>query len=175
MWPWMHLVFGYVLYRIFRWIAGANEPADWKALVLLSIGTQFPDIIDKPLAWSVAILPTGRSLAHSVFTATIVIALFIAYTRWIGHSSYGYGFGVGYGSHLIGDGIGPLLSGDINELAYLLWPALPPVEYETPPSFAAHFATLEFTPLLAIKLAITASVLIIIAHRSVTQTADVEE
>lgn len=176
MWPWTHLVFGYVLYYLFRRLNGATEPADRMALIWLIIGTQFPDLIDKPFAWTIAILPNGRSLAHSVFTATIVTGFLIAYTKRRGYPSRGYGFGVGYVSHLIGDGVGPLLNENLDGLAYLLWPVLPPIDYETPPTFAAHFAMVEFSPLLGIKLAVAAVVFIAVARRwLVSRNTDVEK
>lgn len=45
-----------------------------KHTVVPLYATQLPDLIDKPLAWSVGILPTGRSLAHSLLTASLVLA-----------------------------------------------------------------------------------------------------
>ena len=57
MWPWGHLVFGYLLYLLVRPRAWRN--GDRFAVIVLMIGTQVPDIVDKPLAWWFGVLPSG--------------------------------------------------------------------------------------------------------------------
>ena len=41
-------------------------------MLALAIGTQLPDLIDKPLTYQFAVLPSGRSLGHSLFFAAVL-------------------------------------------------------------------------------------------------------
>ncbi|PSQ27664.1 hypothetical protein BRD03_05435 [Halobacteriales archaeon QS_9_68_17] len=72
MWPWGHLAVGYLLYAASSRRQRARPP-DGAETILIAFGTQFPDLGDKPLAWTVSVLPNGRSLAHSAFVAAAVI------------------------------------------------------------------------------------------------------
>jgi hypothetical protein len=56
-------------------------------------------------------------------------------------------FGIGYVSHLIGDGIGPILAGDYAALGYVLWP-LTTVPNGDSQSFIDFFLTLELTAMV---------------------------
>jgi membrane-bound metal-dependent hydrolase YbcI (DUF457 family) len=149
MWPWEHLAFGYVLYSLWRRLSGRPPPTDATALAL-AFGTQFPDLIDKPLAWSFGVLPNGRSLTHSVITATLVVAvvLYVAHRR--DRPTWGTAFAAGYYSHVVGDAVSPLLSGSWYELAFLLWPVYAPVEYGDG-GFVSHFAELDLTSLFVVR------------------------
>ena len=136
MWPWGHLAFGYLLYAGYRWGAARQAPRDWP-VVALAIGTQFPDLVDKPLAYWFGVLPGGRSLAHSVLVflpiAVILLVLAWNYRR----TEIGVAFAIGWGSHLVGDSMHALRLGTYGQLSFLLWPALPAPDYETM-SFIVH-------------------------------------
>ena len=155
MWPWGHLVSGYLVYSLGRRAARRPSPTTVTALAL-AFGTQFPDLVDKPLAWYLGVLPNGRSLAHSLITATVVCSLAV----WIAHrydrGEVGIAFAVGYLAHLPGDALGALRSGNYDALAFLLWPFLPPVEYAGRMSLTAHLAKLQFTfpPSLSAELTV---------------------
>ena len=70
--PVSHGALAYLLYVGYAFISGQRLPLGW-TLVPLAIGSQLPDLIDKPLAyWGVLVY--GRSLAHSVFTMTVICA-----------------------------------------------------------------------------------------------------
>ncbi|WP_227377258.1 metal-dependent hydrolase [Haladaptatus halobius] len=139
MWPWEHLGFGYLAYSlVVHRLRG--RPPNGREVVVLAVATQLPDVVDKPLAWTVSVLPSGRSLAHSVLIATLVVALVTMYCRRTGRGG-ALAFGVGYFSHLVGDAYGPALAGEYAYLSFLLWPALP-VAADDEPSFAAHFEEL---------------------------------
>ena len=142
MWPWGHLALGYLLYSVGHRISGRGAPHEWP-VVWLAIGTQFPDLVDKPLAWYLHVLPSGRTLAHSSLTATLVMgSLWVALS---GRRHLVVGFAAGYLSHLLGDAIRPLLAGDIDSLYFLLWPILPPVQYDSGTSIWGHLATVDLT------------------------------
>lgn len=152
MWPWGHLGFGYLLLSAYNHLVGRRRPGDLEALALV-VGTQFPDLIDKPLGWTLGVLPSGRSLAHSIITAAIVVYAVARLARAYGTSGVGRGFAIGYASHLVGDSYGQVLDGEYGELTFLLWPALPlPEGAGTETSIVAHFRHMEFTPVLLFGL-----------------------
>lgn len=123
---------------------------DWKmdrtTVVLVALGTQLPDLVDKPLAWTFHILPSGRTLAHSLFALIAVCTLVGYYYRRRGRPDLGVAFAVAYGSHLIGDGYSFLLSGKYAYLSSLGWPLLPPPPFNGDESFLAHVPEFAFTP-----------------------------
>ncbi len=154
MWPWGHLVFGYVVYSLWRRLSGNPPPTDTTAL-LLAFGTQFPDLVDKPLAWTFGVIPNGRSLTHSAITTTIIVVTVLYVAHRSSRLSYATAFGTGYYSHLIGDALNPLLGGSLYELGFLLWPLVPAIDYGDG-GFLAHFAELELTPLFVVRILVLA-------------------
>ena len=147
MWPWGHAALGYLLGRTTLDV----DQIHGAPLFALLFGTQFPDLIDKPLAWTVPLLPSGRSLAHSLITLTIVVALAWLVTRRYDRQIYSMAFGIGYLSHVLADGLNSFVSLEFQNLTYLLWPLLSPPEYDTAPTFEAHFANLQLTPWLMLE------------------------
>lgn len=128
MWPWGHAAVGYLLWSaLTSRIVGRRPrgPEVW----LLGLGTQFPDFVDKPLAWRFGLLPAGRSLAHSLLTASVVIAIAYVLANRRGHGPLALAFGVGYVSHSFADAASAIWSGEHAELTYLLWPVLPAPTY----------------------------------------------
>ncbi|MEF8785612.1 MAG: metal-dependent hydrolase [Haloarculaceae archaeon] len=125
MWPWEHLAIGYLAYSLFvRSVAGHTPQA--LAVAALVIGTQFPDLIDKPLGWETTLLPSsGISLAHSLFVAVPLAALAVAATSVFDRADVGVAFAVGYLLHLPADVVYPLLIGRHLKWTFLFWPLLP--------------------------------------------------
>jgi len=153
MWPWGHLAVGYLCYVGWRRHTESSTTGFAPALatlVLLAIGTQFPDLIDKPLAWTVHVLPAGRTLAHS---ALVAVPIALGGIRVLDPES-GAAFAIGYWSHLVADSVWPLFEGQVGSLAFLLWPVLPLPTYEIAPSFGAHFAAFTVTPQVATEFAL---------------------
>lgn len=154
MWPWGHLVIGYVIYSLLGRVRSIR--LDGYAVFLVVLGTQFPDLVDKPLAWTLQLLPSGRSLAHSlVFAVPVVIVVSVYYYRR-GSLSLATGFTVGYISHLITDGIYYISNGEFQYYAYLLWPFVPQPSYPTSGSFIAHMLQIEPDPYFLLQLVIVA-------------------
>jgi hypothetical protein len=109
-------------------------PAKW-ALVPLAIGSQFPDLVDKPLAYW-GLLVSGRSLAHSVFSLAVVgVAVGIVIhddsagiasrlpTRL--QATVPAAFVIGYGAHLLGDAYHGLFAGEFFSVRFLVYPLYP--------------------------------------------------
>ena len=151
MWPWGHAALGYLLYTVYT-RSGYDRPPRAIAIAWLAVGTQFPDLVDKPLAWTFGILPAGRTLAHTLLVAVpvVLVAYWVAQRRDRGE--WGAAFGIGYCSHLLGDVLPLVLWGDLAEWTFLLWPLLPLPDFEGSSSIVAHFATLELTGPVAFEL-----------------------
>ena len=127
MWPITHLAVGYLCYAALARTRG-RVPGDGATLAAV-FGAALPDLVDKPLLWAGAV-PSGRTLAHSVFAAF----LFSAIAWWLA-SRYDreelvIAFAVGYASHLAADVAWPLLVGAYDELGFLLWPITHSPPYE---------------------------------------------
>lgn len=130
--PLGHLAFAYLLYVSAALANRHPRPTAWALLPLL-IGSQLPDLIDKPLAYY-GVLTYGRSFAHSIFT-TILVCGFVG---WIAHTIGGnwpadelpdrlrrhtpVAFTIGYASHLVGDTWHALAAGRIYDARFVLWP-----------------------------------------------------
>jgi hypothetical protein len=123
MWPWEHLAVGYLTLSLLWRTRG--RPVDGRLALALAVGTQFPDLVDKPLAWQFALLTNARSLAHSLFVAVPLGLLVLAVAARRHRPEWGVAFAVGYITHLFGDALPPLVAGHYGELAFLVWPALP--------------------------------------------------
>jgi len=138
--PWGHAAVGYLVYSLSTRLRHRRPPAAI-AVLALAVGTQLPDLVDKPLAWTFGVLPSGRSLAHSVFALAIIGGVVL----WIGHQRDAFpaaeGFVVGWASHLLADGY-TLLLGESVCLRYLGWP-LVACAYEADHSFLQFFLTLD--------------------------------
>ncbi|WP_129112749.1 metal-dependent hydrolase [Halegenticoccus tardaugens] len=151
--PWGHVAFGYLLYSLgIRRRTGVGPDG----LAALAVGTQFPDLIDKPLSWTFGVLPSGRSFGHSVFVACAVVALALWLGRRYDRRAAGAAFAGGHVTHLVADSLYPLADGRIGDVTYLLWPVVPADEVEHGLSFVEFFLALEATPTLLFELALFA-------------------
>lgn len=121
MWPWEHLAVGYLLYSGYVRVQHRERPTA-AAAVAVAVGTQFPDLVDKPLAWVFGILPSGVSLAHSVFTAAGLSLVVVLLGRRIQRERPAVGFAVGYLSHLPADILYPVILGRRVMVEAFLWP-----------------------------------------------------
>lgn len=130
--PLGHAALAYLLYAPFEVTNRQPVPATW-ALLPLAVGSQFPDLVDKPLAYY-GILTYGRSLAHSLLALTVSCG----FVWWLAHRSAGAwpgvdwreqlravtpaAFTVGYASHLVGDAARALLAGVYVDARFVFWP-----------------------------------------------------
>ena len=122
MWPWEHLAFGYLLYSLARRARGDIPMGS--AAVALAFGTQFPDLVDKPLTWTFGLLP-GGTFAHTVFVTLPAVAIVFVTGRRVGRPHVAAGFSAGYLSHLLGDVVYPVVLGDAPSLGRFFWPLVP--------------------------------------------------
>jgi len=120
MWPLGHAAVAYLCYTGLQ--RARTETVGGLAVVALLVGSQFPDLVDKPLSWSLGVLPTGRTLAHSLLILGPFVGLVYALTVRYDRAEYGIAFGVGAILHVLTDSL-PVLWGE-EELAFLLWPVV---------------------------------------------------
>lgn len=130
--PLGHLAFAYLCYVGVAVVRRYPLPASW-ALPVLALGSQFPDIVDKPLAYY-GVVAYGRALAHSIFTLVLVCGFLWWFARrHRGHWAPGdwreqlrtlgpLAFTVGYVSHLVGDTYRVVLAGQYTDARFVLWP-----------------------------------------------------
>ncbi|MFC6723350.1 metal-dependent hydrolase [Halobium palmae] len=160
MWPWGHLAVAYLSYV--GWTTRRSDRRQTPSGVLaVAFGSQFPDLIDKPLAWSLALLPSGRSLGHSLLTAAVVIAIVYWLGRRVDLADAPIAFAIGYLTHVLVDlhpeTIWGLVRGDASQLvwaSYLLWPALPAPPYQNDSSFLVHILALRPDPYVVVQFAL---------------------
>ena len=128
MWPLGHAAIAYICYSVFTRTTLERPPAHLPVLAVL-LGSQFPDLVDKPLAWYLGVLPTGRTLAHSLlFLIPVTIAVYLLADRY-GHRLSGIAFGIGALSHTLVDAAPALWGG--TDPGFLLWPVVPVEAYES--------------------------------------------
>ncbi|MFC7202638.1 metal-dependent hydrolase [Haloferax namakaokahaiae] len=127
MFPIGHLALGYLSAALVRTGRGHRLPDQW-VLVAALLGSQLPDLIDKPLAYY-DVLVSGRSLGHSLFFVLPVLTVVFFAGRRAGYGEYALAFVVGTLSHFLGDTYRLALAGDWESLTFLLWPVFPATVY----------------------------------------------
>lgn len=164
MWPWEHLASGYLVYSLANRVTTGDRPTGAEA-VAVAVGTQFPDLVDKPLGWGTTLLPSGISLAHSLLCAVPLSVTVVLFARRAGAGQVGWAFAVGYLAHLPGDIVYPMALGGEPRLGFLLWPLLESPAAR-PESITGHvwglvaqFVDLLGTPMGRIYLALEALLL----------------
>lgn len=156
MWPWAHAALGYLCYTLYLRGRFDARPAGLP-VVALGLGTQLPDLIDKPLAWYVDVLPYGRSFAHSVLTGGLVLLAVAVLLERRGELASAVAFAIGYLSHLLGDAYASVVTADWADLAFLVWPLLPIPNVESElEGVLAHLRNIEGSPFFLFGLALTA-------------------
>lgn len=120
MWPWDHLAVGYLTVTALLRLGG-EEPPDRPVVIAAVVGSLGPDLVDKPLAWVVSVLPSGVSLAHSALTCAVT--LLVLWLVGLPRRPL-LAFGGGYVAHLAGDAAYGLLTNAPGAPEFLLWPLL---------------------------------------------------
>lgn len=129
--PWGHLGVAYLCFTAVVRTRYGRAPSGAPTLALV-VASQTPDLIDKPLGWSLDVLPGGRTLGHSI-VAGGVVALAGIWVARRGHEELALGVLVGYLGHLVLDLPWDLPLGNLQDARFLLWPALEvPEDYPDP-------------------------------------------
>lgn len=118
--PFVHLAVGYLCYAAYARRSRDDSPAGAPTIVAV-FAAALPDLLDKPLA-AFGVVPVGRTLGHSLLFALPLVAIVRIVARRRGGPIAGDAFAVGYLSHIATDIPWHLLSGEYQELGFLLWP-----------------------------------------------------
>lgn len=151
MWPWGHLGLGYLL--ALPLLARSDREDDYVALAALAAGTQLPDLVDKPLAWTFGVLPYGRAAAHSLLVLAGAAVVVLAGLRAF---RVGVPLLVGWATHVVGDVAYPLADGAVGEVTFLAWPLLALPDPTGDHGVLAYFRTLSLTGETALEVGLFA-------------------
>lgn len=134
MWPWGHLAVGYLLYSPAVHLLRRRAPGT-VAVLALALGTQLPDLVDKPLSWVLHLTPQGYSVAHSVFVAVPVGVAVVVLAADYGRIEAGAAFTLGFWSHLVADVVFAVALREPYAVERVLWPlvVLPAYSSRVPP------------------------------------------
>jgi len=119
--PWEHAAVGYLAYSLLSHLLARRSPGALEALAAL-VGSQGPDLIDKPLSWQYGVFESGYALGHSILLAVPLAVAAGLLARAYGRARVGAAFAVGYLFHLPGDVVPTYLQHGYLPLAVVLWP-----------------------------------------------------
>ncbi|WP_380679199.1 metal-dependent hydrolase [Salinigranum sp. GCM10025319] len=129
--PHIHLLIAVVpviLYVLLRYRALPSL-----ALVYVAFfGSQFPDLVDKPLATELLLIPNGRMFTHSLMIAVPVSIGVILFVRRRGYLREGAAFVFAYLSHIVADFHRQLLQQNPTVHPNMLWPLSEVREHHIP-------------------------------------------
>jgi hypothetical protein len=100
------------------------------------VGSQFPDLIDKPLAHYFGVIPSGRVFMHSLPIALPFLAMVLWYGLWTHRSRLSVVFVVAHLSHLFADNYHSLRASPPSVPTDLLWPITQAAPRPTVPYWA---------------------------------------
>lgn len=123
MWPWGHLGIAYLLYSFYSHKRLRRTPRLEPVLAVV-IGSQFADLIDKPLAWWLNIFPTGRDFGHSLLFVIIVVLVIYITASVYNRVEAATAFIIAYLSHLFVDLPRRAFLGHPFGTEFLFWPIL---------------------------------------------------
>lgn len=165
MWPWEHAAVGYLCYSVAARSFDGRTP-DGNSVLALLVGTQLPDLVDKPLSWGLGWFPSGYAAGHSALVALPLAATAVAIGYRTDRLRPAVAFVVGHLSHLAGDLLGPVRRGAAAPWNRVLWPVLERPPYATDLGLARGLAYLagyvdalgsaDLRSLVVVHLALTA-------------------
>jgi hypothetical protein len=119
--------------------------------VAITLGALTPDLVDKPLAWYLQVLPNGRTFAHSLLVGVTLVVLLRALGRE--QRAVTGAFSFGYLAHILGDALQPVLTGNFQDLHFLAWPlTTPPESYDGVADVVSHQ---QLTPFFGLEIIMT--------------------
>lgn len=159
MWPIEHFVIAFlpaVSYVLVR----DHSPPSSSLVFAVFIGSQFPDLIDKPLAYYFGLLPSGRVFMHSLPFALPIAVCVLAYGVWTDRPRLAGGFVLAQLLHLYADNRGSLRAGLTPP--DLLWPFAAPQPRPAVPYWAGPdgINILLWTAFSGVVLSTTAAVMV---------------
>lgn len=158
MWPLGHLAVGYLCYT-FLVRRRTGSPPGGLSVGVLAFGSQFPDLVDKSLAWGLTVLPAGRSFAHSLLVLVPICLLVAVLADRYDRRGLAIAFAVGALSHVLVDAT-PMLWSAQKTGSFLLWPLLSVEVLQGPPSIRALFRSSLSQPWFYLEFVLAAIALV---------------
>lgn len=107
-----------------------------RVTALIFVGSQLPDLVDKPLAHQFGLLPSGRVGMHSLPIAVPLLALGMYYGWRTARLRLTGVFAAAHLVHLFGDNYKPLLDSPPTVSSDLIWPLAKPITRPAVPHWA---------------------------------------
>lgn len=149
-----------IAYSLFRY---RRLPSGMIVLTAVFAGS-FADLVDKPLAWTVAVIPSGRMLAHSIVISVPLIIIVLTVAYWRHKFVYGIVFSWGHLTHIPADFYPILYQGtDYYWFPNIFWPIMSPNPDRNPgfsdklPAFGFE-SLAEFTVLVLVLVYIAVDI-----------------
>lgn len=121
MWPWEHVIVGYLAYSLVCHVVFRDSPGGLEAFAVV-FASVLPDLIDKPLAWEYGIFDAGYALGHSIFFAIPLSIAVGLLAHAAGRPRTGPAFGLGYLLHLPADVLDAYAREGVYQPELMLWP-----------------------------------------------------
>lgn len=138
MYPSEHFIVAFLPVLAYVVVRDRRRPAA-RFVGVVFVGSQFPDLIDKPLAHQFGLLPSGRVFMHSLPVALPVAFVVASYGWKTDRIRPSVAFVFAYLLHLLADNYRRLLRPNPEISPDLLWPFVDPV----PRSAVPHWAGTE--------------------------------
>lgn len=152
-----HAAVAYLVWTGVTHVWGDRAPSVPEFWVVV-VGSQFPDLVDKPLAWTVPILPSGRSLGHSLVTIAVLLAVLHRIVPDDRRNLLA-ALGVTLVGHSLGDAVIPITEGRYAYVRFLLWPLVSQPPYDTDRSILQQLLSGVPTEVLGLQTLLAALVL----------------
>jgi hypothetical protein len=105
-------------------------------VAIVFVGSQFPDLIDKPLAYQFGLIPSGRVFMHSLPIAGPFLTIIMLYGWYTGRPRVTSAFVFAHLSHLFADNYRALLQPNPSVPSDLFWPITQPIPRSAVPGWA---------------------------------------
>ncbi|MFC3959572.1 metal-dependent hydrolase [Halovivax cerinus] len=139
MWPWEHVLVGYLAYSLLSHLWWRDRPGGTET-VAVAVGALLPDLVDKPLAWEFGVFESGYALGHSLLFALPLSIVAGVVAGRLGRVRAGVALAVGYLLHLPGDLLYGYVQEGVVHTSSLLWPIERGPNPATPPGFREQVA-----------------------------------
>lgn len=142
MMPWGHFAVAFLPYLLYTLLRHRKLPGKQATLAIL-VASQLPDLVDKPLSWSLHLLPSGRMFFHSVVIAVPLVVGLTLVSMHFDRTRLGALVAFGWLSHIYADSYHVIGQGaDYYFLPNLYWPLVPAVPDHVP-AFLPHFTRIS--------------------------------
>jgi len=124
--PLEHFLLAFIPVWVYVFLHGRGNPS-LRLVAIVFVGSQFPDLVDKPLAHAFFLIPSGRVFMHSLPFAIPLVLLVGIYGWKTSRTRTAFAFNYAFLSHLVADHQQALIKSNPEIPPDLLWPFVTPV------------------------------------------------